>query len=359
MTVSFSEKNDTLKESVKKIFECFDKKINYNRGFFLKPNIVFPVNGKSGEITRPEAVKAVIEVLKEIAGGAEIVIGEGTAAGTVPTDNFRVSAYLDLAKEANVPLLNLNEVERIGVKWRYGIIDLPKIVFEKNYINLPILKKSSAATLSGAMKNQKGLISDRMKKKFHKMGLHEPIAELAKVVQPSLTIMDAFNIFKKDVLVAGDSLYEIDQAIVDLLGMKEPEYLMLARQYGVGNDGFRILKGDLPRIRMRRNITDEYKKYLKIRLWSNPRACSMCRLSLIKLKKVRPKNLKHSFSMYLKLFKHSIKGAEFVFGSEPKFIPTYKKIICIGNCTKRLAQEKGYVHIPGCPPSKEDITRYL
>lgn len=359
MTVLISEKSDTLKESVRKIFECFDKNIDYKRGFFLKPNIVFPVNGKSGEITRPKVVRAVIEVLRERAGEAEIVIGEGTAAGTIPLENFRVSGFLNLSKQAHVPLLDLNGIERIGVKWKYGVIDLPQVVFERNYINLPILKMSSAAMISGAMKNQKGLVSVRMKKKFHKMGLHEPIAELAKIVQPRLTIMDGFNIFKKDVLIAGDNLYEIDKAVVDLLGMEEPEYLMLARQYGLGGDDFRVLRGDLPRIRIRKKETEKYKKYLRIRLWSNPRACSMCRLNLINLKRIRLKNLDHAFSTYLKLLKHSIKGAEFVFGSYPKFSPSYEKVICIGTCTEKLARENGYAHIPGCPPSEEDMVKYL
>jgi uncharacterized protein (DUF362 family) len=359
VTVLISEKGGTLKESVRKIFECFDKNIDYKRGFFLKPNIVFPVNEKSGEITRPKVVRAVIEVLRERAGEAEIVIGEGTAAGTIPLENFRVSGFLNLSKQAHVPLLDLNEVERIGIKWKYGRIDLPGIIFERNYINLPILKMSSAAVISGAMKNQKGLLSVGMKKKFHKMGLHDPIAELARVVQPTLTIMDAFNVFKKDVLMAGDNLYEIDKTAIDLLGMNEPEYLSLARQYGLGSDKYRVLKGDVPKIRIRKKETDKYKKWLRMRLWSNPRACSMCRLNLINLKRIRLKNLDHAFSTYLKLLKHSIKGAEFVFGSDPKFSPTYEKVICIGNCTKKLAQEKGYAHIPGCPPSEEEMVKYL
>jgi hypothetical protein len=68
--------------------------------------------------------------------------------------------------------------------------------------------------------------------------------------------------------------------------------------------------------------------------------------------------LRHKWS-YLRLFKYAFTGLEIVYGAKPHFIPKYKRVVCMGNCIKKLARENGYAHIPGCPPTKEDMLRYL
>ena len=166
--VLITKEEKDIKKSLRKIIETFEEKLDFSKGFFLKPNIVFPVSEKSGQLTRHKVVKGLIEVLREKDSGVEIVLAEGTAAGSNPEENFRISGYSQLASDLGVDLLDLNKVEHVKVKWKHGIIQLPKLAFEKTYINLPILKTSSAAGISGAMKNQKGLLTPNMKKGFHK-----------------------------------------------------------------------------------------------------------------------------------------------------------------------------------------------
>ncbi|RLC09139.1 MAG: hypothetical protein DRH43_08800, partial [Deltaproteobacteria bacterium] len=115
-------------------------------------------------------------------------------------------------------------------------------------------------------------------------------------------------------------------------------------------DGFRLTTSYHPH---------EYKKFLRLRLWSNPRACSMCRFVFLNLKKFSNHDLKYSTIMKLKLLRYALTGAEIVFGSKPHFVPEYKQVICIGNCTKKLAKENGYIHVPGCPPTKEEMVSSL
>ncbi|MDY7037223.1 MAG: DUF362 domain-containing protein, partial [Thermodesulfobacteriota bacterium] len=275
MPVYIEKENRDPKEAIRKILHTFRDKIDTSKGVFLKPNIVFPVREKSGEITRHKIVRALVDVLREIDPNLEIVIAEGTAAGTIPAENFKVSGYAKLAEELRVHLLDLNQVEHIKLKWKYGILRLPKIAFDKTYINLPILKSSSAAGISGAMKNQKGLLLPNMKKGFHKLGLHEPIAHLNKAVQPNLTIMDAANFFNDNVLIAGDNTYEIDRFATKHLRAPEPAYLRMSRELGVGSDNFTLLGEDMEELHSNYEYQPyEYKKFLRIRLWSNPRACS-------------------------------------------------------------------------------------
>jgi len=334
--VLITEEGKDIKKSLRKIIETFEEKLDFSKGFFLKTNIVFPVSEKSGLLTRHKVVKGLIEVLREKDSGVEIVLAEGTAAGSNPEENFRISGYSRLAKKLGVDLLNLNEVEHVKLKWKYGTIQLPKLAFEKTYINLPILKASSAAGISGAMKNQKGLLTPNMKKGFHKLDLHEPI------------------------LISGNNTYEIDTLAIKLLGTNEPDYIKISRDIGVGTDDYISLGNDIGNIKSNfKYKPEEFKKFFRIRLWSNPRACSMCRFLFHDITRFPPNNLRYTIGMYIKLLKYAFTGAEIVFGSDPEFKRKHTKVICIGNCTKKLAKENSYVNIPGCPPTKEEMLKYL
>jgi len=360
MTVYIAKENNDPRQAIRKIFEDFKHNLDLSKGIFLKPNIVFPVKEKSGEITRHKIVRALVEVLREIDPKVDIVIGEGTAAGTDPYKNFKISGYSKLARDLGVQILNLDEVERRKVEWRYGILKLPEIAFERTYINLPILKPSSAAIISGAMKNQKGLLEPKLKKAFHRLGLHDPIAHFNKVIQPDLTVMDGINFFHENVLIAGDNTYEIDHLAGELLDVSEPVYLKTSREIGVGNDDFVISGEDAQTLECSLHYEPhKYKKVLRLRLWSNPRACSMCRFVFLNLKKFSGHDFTYSTIMKLKLMKYAITGAEIIFGSKPYYEHEYKDVICIGNCTKKIAKENRWLHVPGCPPTKDDMLRFL
>jgi len=349
-----------IKGSVKNIFKHFSNDIDFSKPVILKPNIVFPVKNNTGEITRLNLVKCVVEVLKHDYGVQQILVGEGTAAGTIPARNFEVSGYLKLAQDLGIELIDLHKSERIPVEWKHGTLELPKILFEATYINLPILKISSAAVMSGAMKNQKGLLSPAMKKKFHRIGLHESIALLAKAIQPHLTIMDGSNFFRNNLLFAGTNLYEIDHYAAKLLGIDQPDYLHYSDELGLVRSDYQVTGTELVRRNNRKFQHNRYKQYLGLRLWSNPAACSMCRFSLEGLKHpLQEKSLCQTFRLYMKLLKYAIQGADFVFGSSPQFDENKKNIICIGDCTKELAKTKGFLHVPGCPPLRSDLGRYL
>jgi len=358
--VLITKEEKDIKKSLRKIIDTYKDNLDFSKGFFLKPNIVFPVSERSGQLTRHKIVRGLIEVLREKDNQVEIILAEGTAAGSDPKENFKTSGYSQLASDLRVNLLDLNKVEHTKVKWKYGTLELPKLAFEKTYINLPILKASSAAGISGAMKNQKGLLTPNMKKGFHKLDLHDPIAQLNKIIQPALTIMDGHNFFNENVLISGDNTYEIDTLAVKLLGAIEPDYIKISRDIGVGNDDFTTLGDDTEDLTSSFKYQyKEYKKVFRIRLWSNPRACSMCRFLFHDITTFPPRNLKYTIIMYLKLLKYAFTGVEIVFGSNPSFEQKYKKVICIGDCTNKLAKEKGYTNIPGCPPTKEETLKYF
>jgi len=63
--------------------------------------------------------------------------------------------------------------------------------------------------------------------------------------------------------------------------------------------------------------------------------------------------------MHPKSLKYAIISAETVWGSKAKFEPEYKNVISIGDCTRKLAKERGYTYIPGCPPTKQQMLKHL
>jgi uncharacterized protein (DUF362 family) len=355
MAVLLSDGRKNLKDAFHRILDNFKADIDYSRGIFIKPNIVFAVKPRSGEITSPSFVRILISALRERHSNIDIILGEGVATGCDPQENFRISGYARLADELNVPLLDLNCVERKTVAWKFGKLELPCVALERTYINLPVLKPSSACVISGALKNQKGLLLPEVKKRFHRLGLHEQIAELNTVVQPSLSIMDCGLFFGRNILISGNNCGEIDATACQCLGIDEPEHVQMARSARVFAPGFVVKKDD--RMIIRRPSAhpkvNEFTRLGRLRLWSNPQACTMCRAIFrdIKHNLLKRQNL----SGEAKLLVHSIKGAEIIMGSHPRWRKEYPTVICVGECTRRVAKEGGYIHIPGCPPTLSDL----
>jgi len=347
-----------LKDALHEILDKYGSHLDWTRGAFLKPNIVFAAKPESGQITPPSFVGAFIRALRERRADLDIVMGDGVAVGRDPEENFRVSGYAELAREADVPLVDLHAAECQSVPWRFGELSLPSLALDRIYINLPILKHSSACVLSGALKNQKGLLTPEMKKQFHRLGLHEQIAELNRAVRPSLTILDCSRFFGPNVLISGDNCGEIDAIACRLLEIDEPEHVRLSRRARVFAPGFSV-DGDeagLRRIAARPEAR-EAKRLGRLRLWSNSQACTSCRAILQDAKDdmLRP----HHVAAKRKLLARSIRGAEIVMGSNPRWRKEYDTVICIGSCTKRLAHENGYIYIPGCPPTLDDLYKHL
>ncbi len=328
------------------------------RGVFIKPNVVFPVRPAGGEITSPRVVAALVEALRERYAGIDILLGEGVAAGRAAAENFRVSGYAGLAEDLRVPLIDLDGAERVTVDWKFGRLALPRAALERVYVNLPILKPSSACVISGALKNQKGLLLPAVKKQFHRLGLHEPIAELNAAVRPALTILDGSNFFGPGALIAGDNCGEIDAAACQMLGVAEPEHVRLARAAGVFADGYAVAGGRFALLRPElRPEAREYKHFGRLRLWSNPQACTGCRYLFHEIRRslLSPRSLPGK----AKLLACSIQGAEMIMGKNPSWRRGYRTVICIGACTREVAEEGGYLYVPGCPPALEDFYHSL
>jgi hypothetical protein len=302
--------------------------------------------------------KTLVGLLRERAPRADVVIAEGVAAGCDARENFKVSGYARLSRELETPLIDLHGVPRTKVHWAYGTIELPLLLRDRCYINLPILKASSACTLSGALKSQKGLLSVAVKKQFHREGLHERIAALNAVIRPALTILDCSRFLGRNVFLAGDNCGEIDAAACAFLGIAEPEHVAAAAAAGVFSRPFLTRGDELDRARFTPFPPPrESKSVGRLRIWSNPRACSRCRGVLSDLRDNPHRRL--SLFTAFNLLKRIVVGGEVVVGADPSWRREQRDVICLGECTRSIAAANGYRHVPGCPPTCDDLLRRL
>jgi len=159
----------------------------------VKPNISFAANRECGATTTAEITRQVVQLCLA-AGAARVVIFDHTiqeAALCVEQSGIKAAvvdkdkvSLLTLTKErqfADTPIPNGRELKSARVA---------KIVLESDkFINLPTAKSHSATGVSLGMKGLMGLIWDRGA--LHKLNLHQAIADLASVVRPDLTIIDA------------------------------------------------------------------------------------------------------------------------------------------------------------------------
>lgn len=158
----------------------------------LKPNLSFASNTDCGATTNPEIVRGMVELCLD-AGASRIFVVDHTIQD--PTLCIERSRIEEAIIDKKVSLVTLQqerqytEVEVPGGK-QLTTIQVAKIIQEADLlVNMPTAKSHSATGVSLGIKNLMGLIWDRGY--LHRVNLHDAIAELATVIKPGLTIVDA------------------------------------------------------------------------------------------------------------------------------------------------------------------------
>ncbi len=212
----------------------------------LKPNLVVAKPASSGATTHPELLAGVIEYLFE-QGCKKLEIIEGAWVGASTQAAYRAVGYEALSKAYGVPLFDTKRDATSARSYAGLSVDVCQRALNAEFlINMPVLKAHCQTTLTCALKNLKGCISDAHKRRFHALGLHKPIAVLNKLLKQHLIIVDALNgdlsfeeggtpVEMGRVLLCEDPVL-VDSYACELIGVSidEVEYIPLAAQYGVG-----------------------------------------------------------------------------------------------------------------------------
>ena len=156
----------------------------------LKPNLVGPIPASDGATTHPEIAEAVLSYLKKN-GFKRIVVMESSWVGDRTSDSLLVTGFGEMCRRMDIPFWDLQEDRGFAVDAAGLELNICERVREVDYlINLPVLKGHCQTRMTCALKNMKGCIPSSEKRRFHRMGLHDPIGHLAAAVHQDFIIAD-------------------------------------------------------------------------------------------------------------------------------------------------------------------------
>ncbi len=213
----------------------------------VKPNIAWNRGPDTGANTNPLLVKRIVEHCKQ-AGAKRIYVFDHTIDHE--PDCYKHSGIKEAASRAGAWVAPGNHEKY------YQEVSIPnakilkktkvhELILESDvYINVPVLKHHSYTLLTLAMKNQMGVVWDRMA--YHNTDLHRCISDFCHFKKPDLNIMDAYRVtirngpqrargndlkLMKTLFISTD-IVAIDAAASKLFG-KEPRMI---RHINYGNE---------------------------------------------------------------------------------------------------------------------------
>lgn len=347
-------------DSRKMIYEILEKielikELNVDMHIAIKPNLVVAKPAKEGATTSPSIVEGVIQYLQHH-GCKNISIMEGSWVGDSTKRAFKVCGYEDISRRYHVPLYDLKEDSSVVRK--IGDLDLnicQKPLQVDFLINIPVLKAHCQTLMTCALKNLKGCIPDKEKRRFHSLGLTKPIGYLAKAIPVGLIIVDAMagdltfeeggNPIQMDRIIVGKDPVLIDTYGASLMGYtkEEIEYIAVAEKMGVGSSELTMAEIQEYDVGLKKNSTfkpSNKVQYLTKKVIAKS-ACSACYGSLVHaLQRLDDNGM-------LQRIKQSI-----YIGQE--FQNQQLQGIGIGRCTSKCTTS-----VVGCPPTAAAILKEL
>ena len=156
----------------------------------IKPNLVCPTPAEFGATTHPEVVAGIIEYLQEN-GFKNLLIVEGSWVGDRTADAYDLCGYRELSERYGVPFIDTQKEEWHSVDCAGVTLNVTDVVDRIDFlINVPVLKGHCQTKVTCALKNMKGLIPNQEKSRFHRMGLHKPIAHLGEAIRQDFIVVD-------------------------------------------------------------------------------------------------------------------------------------------------------------------------
>jgi uncharacterized protein (DUF362 family) len=223
----------------------------------IKPNVGWNRLPEQAANSNPEVVAEVVRMVK--AAGASVVwvadVPVNTADRCFERSGIRKAAGEAGAKVVLPDETNFREVEVGGKILRTAEVLYPFVEADR-IINLPVVKQHglSGATLS--MKNWYGALGGH-RVRLHQ-DIHKSIADLAVMIKPTLTILDATRILtgngpsggslddvkKLDLLAASADEVALDAWGITLLGVPREAAMWIteAEHAGIGTSDYKSLK---------------------------------------------------------------------------------------------------------------------
>ncbi|NIQ39148.1 MAG: DUF362 domain-containing protein [Proteobacteria bacterium] len=327
-----------------------------------------PVEREAGCITLPEIPRAIADLIKNL--GARPVIAESAAVGVDTEKVIATSGYKDL-REMGYEVKNLKKTPSVNLPTFGGkvfeTVECWKLAQEADVIiSVPKLKTHDQTEMTCALKNLKGLLTDRGKKAMHQEGLFEGVVDLLTALKPSLAVVDAIvcqegigPIFGKPVemnlVLAGKDLVAIDSTCAQLIGYEPKDTLLTvnaaARGLGVMDPNqIEIVGESLDGIKRRflRSVEDDPVKVEGFELIHGDATCTGCRNTVLSaLADMRNADR----LMYLPGVTVLTGGASLPEGG------SLEDVVTVGKCMPKESQTER--HVKGCPPNNALVVKAI
>lgn len=246
---------DALDAAIARHFEAIQaaEVIKPGMRVLLKPNLVAGRRPDTAVTTRPELLMAICRKLKQM-GVEQIVIADSPGGPYTPTALKSIYSASGLKALEDLAELNLN------VGWKQVFcpkdyenrwFNLIEPVLEADaVINVPKLKTHSMTMLSAGIKNLFGCVPGLQKPELHYRhpdpgGFANMLCELAQLVHPTFTILDAIDCMEGNgptggsvkhmgLTMAARNLFEQDAYAAFLMGLNanQTPMLRIARERG-------------------------------------------------------------------------------------------------------------------------------
>jgi uncharacterized protein (DUF362 family) len=349
---------DTVDRAMSELLDLLEYRPR-REALFIKPNLPEAGPPGLGLYTDPAVVGALLKRFT----GRQVVIGEGVIVGRDADAALAKTGYAALAERYGASVVDLERAERFEVDWPFGQLRLPAYLNTHEYINVAKMKTHVQTGVTLGMKNQKGLLTHSDKRRFHRLGLNECIRALAEVARPALTIVDGIVALEGDgpwrygrakqmnLLVGGTDVIEVDNVCLQLMEFSAAHAAHIPLLTEVGTVGLSVAEA-------RRPFAFDYKGYFRYKnvyehLYDS---CSGCNWTLYSaFRAVRSSRWRRLRFLY----RGAWRRMDIVMGHAARLPEGHGKVICLGDCALRFAQEQGLPIARGCPPNTEDLLKLL
>ena len=165
----------------------------------IKPNIGWDVPPDRGGNTHPKLVGRIVE--QSLSAGAKVVsVFDHTCDNWVRC--YKNSGIERAVKDAGGKMVSGDSegyYQKVAVPMgkRLTRAKVHELLLEADlFINVPVLKNHSSSKVTIGMKNLMGVVWDRWY--WHRNDLHQCIADFASFRKPDLTVVDAYNVMKRN-----------------------------------------------------------------------------------------------------------------------------------------------------------------
>ncbi|MCR5346987.1 MAG: DUF362 domain-containing protein [Fretibacterium sp.] len=317
----------------------------------LKPNLVIAGDPESGATTHAGVLSGAVEYFRKH-GVKDISIIEGSWVGDETMRAMRRAGYDAVCERYSVPFFDLKKDRTREIDTAAGPVSVCCRALDAGLlVNLPVLKGHCQTVMTCALKNLKGCLPDREKRRFHSMGLTRPIAALGAAMKPRLTLVDSLcgdldfeeggNPVRTNRMYLGTDAVQLDAYGCRLMGLSldRVPYIALAEQYGGGSTQIReedivsLNEPDADSVSSPRPSGTVANLTRRVR---QDRACSACFAALVRALHATGRGGRQDIFIGQGWRGKKISG------------------LGVGNCCRGASR-----CVPGCPPAAVDIAEEL